>query len=153
MQTLVADYLDLLRAQLAEMHKLLRALPAEAVDWSPGADGNSVAVLAAHLAGSNRYWLGDVLGHRESQRDREAEFATQGVEPIELGGRLEQALADITPIVESLTPEDLTGVRFSPRHGREYSVTWVLFHALEHTAQHVGHAQATGQFWLLKQGE
>jgi len=153
MSTYFADYLDALRGQLAEMRKLLTQLPAEAIDWSPGEEVNSVAVLAAHLAGSNKYWLGDVLGSRESRRNREAEFATRGADAVELAARLEATLADITPIIEGLTLEDLEMQRFSPRHGREYTVSWVLHHALEHTAQHVGHAQITGQMWHLGRGQ
>jgi uncharacterized damage-inducible protein DinB len=146
-----SEYLDVMRLQLAEVRKLLTELPAEALDWTPGGEVNSIAVLAAHLAGSNKYWLGDVLGNRESRRDREGEFATRGVDAIDLAARLEATLMEIAPIVEALTLEDLTKDRFSPRHGREYSVGWVLHHALEHTAQHVGHAQVAGQIWMLNQ--
>lgn len=145
------EYMETLRANLAEVRKLLQELPAEALDWTPGEGVNSTAVLAAHLAGSNKYWLGDVLGNRESHRDRDSEFATQGVDAVDLSARLEATLADITPIVEALTLDDLAKDRFSPRHGREYSVGWVLNHALEHTAQHVGHAQVAGQVWMLNQ--
>jgi uncharacterized damage-inducible protein DinB len=143
------EYLDALRSQLTVVHKLLNDLPAEALDWSPGPEINSIAVLAAHLAGSNKYWLGDVLGSRESRRDREGEFSTRSVDAVELASRLEATVAEITPVIEALQLVDLTKNRFSPRHGREYSVGWVLHHALEHTAQHVGHAQVTGQIWML----
>lgn len=144
-----AEYLDQLGKNLAEFHKLLHDLPAEALDWAPSAEINSIAVLAAHLAGSNKYWLGDVLGSRESRRVREAEFGTRGVDAVELATRLEATVAEITPIVSALSFDDLAKNRFSPSHGREYSVAWVLNHALEHTALHVGHAQVTGQIWML----
>ncbi|MGL4650833.1 MAG: DinB family protein [Caldilineaceae bacterium] len=147
------EYLDVMRAQLAEVRKLLTEMPVAALDWTPGGEVNSIAVLAAHLAGSNKYWLGDVLGSRESRRDRESEFATHGIDAIDLAARLEATLADIAPIIEALTLEDLTKSRFSPRHGREYSVGWVLHHALEHSAQHVGHAQVVGQIWMLNQAK
>ncbi len=137
------EYLDLLRSHHAELRKLLTDLPVATLDWSPGESVNSIAVLAAHLAGSNRYWLVEVLGNRESQRAREAEFSTRQVDGIELASRLDASLNDLTPIVAALTLEELTRARFSPMHGRDFSVAWILAHALEHTAQHVGHAQVT----------
>ncbi len=144
-----AGYLEQLHGNVAEIHKLLHDLPAEALDWAPSDEGNSIAVLAAHLAGSIKYWLGDVLANRESRRDRDAEFVTRGVDAVELATRLEAAVTDVEPIVAALTFDDLAKNRFSPRNGREYSVAWVLNHALEHCALHVGHAQVTGQVWML----
>ncbi len=37
--------------------------------------------------------------------------------------------------------------RTDPRDGREYTVAWALFHALEHTALHLGQMQLTRQLW------
>jgi hypothetical protein len=46
---LFADYLERLEDLQRRLHKDVRDLPAEAMDWSPGPAMNSVAVLLAHI--------------------------------------------------------------------------------------------------------
>ena len=46
-----ADYLQRLEYLQHRLHTDVRDLPAEAMDWSPGPDMNSVAVLLAHITG------------------------------------------------------------------------------------------------------
>ena len=67
-------------------------LPAEALDWKPAPDMNSVTVLLTHTAGALRYWVGDVAGGRPSGRVRAAEFETRDVDAAELMGRLRAAV-------------------------------------------------------------
>jgi hypothetical protein len=146
------EYLMALDALHADFAKQLDGLSAEGLDWSPGEGFNSLAVLAAHLAGSQKYWLGDVLSGRPSVRDRDAEFATSDVDAATLAAKLLAARADSTQIVSGLSLDSFAEMRLSPRHGCEYTVAWVLHHALEHLAQHVGHAQLTRQLWDQRQG-
>ena len=42
--------------------------------WTPGAEFNSVAILLRHLAGSERYWIGEAIGGIPSHRARDKEF-------------------------------------------------------------------------------
>src|SRR4030042_1833836 len=53
--------LEHFREMHAEVLKALDALPPEALDWSPGPEMNSLTVLVMHIAGSERYWVGDVV--------------------------------------------------------------------------------------------
>ena len=46
-----ADYLQRLEDLQHRLHRDVRDLPAEAMDWSPGPAMDSVAVLLAHIAG------------------------------------------------------------------------------------------------------
>ena len=68
------DYYD----RLSELHHDLAAtidgLPIEALDWSPGPDINSLSVLVAHTAGSERYWIGEVAGVDLAGSDRPQEY-------------------------------------------------------------------------------
>lgn len=141
------EYLGTVRLLQEELLKQMDGLGQAGLDWTPCPGANSLAVLAAHLAGSQRYWLSEVLGARPSQRDRDAEFATRGAGRDRLVAQLEAALEEAAATVGSLSLDSLAEVRLSPRHGREYTVAWVLHHALEHLAQHVGHAQLTRQLW------
>lgn len=139
--------LGLLESLHKSMSEALTGLPQEALDWTPGPEMNSMAVLATHVAGSMRYWIGDIAGNDPSDRNRATEFETQQVDAPVLVARLEAALSHSRSVLERLTLEDLNAKRFSPRHGEEYSVSYALFHAFEHTAVHVGHIQLTRQLW------
>jgi uncharacterized damage-inducible protein DinB len=140
-------HLNLLESQHNSICQAIADLPSEALDWSPGPEMNSMGIITAHVAGSMRYWIGDIAGNEPSDRNRETEFQTQRVDAAALVARLEAALTHSRTVLERLTLEDLNIKRFSPRHGEEYSVPWALLHALEHTALHVGHIQVTRQLW------
>jgi hypothetical protein len=87
------------------------------------------------------------LGGDPANRNREAEFKVQGLETDELVQRLNNSFEYIRATLESLTVDDLAGVRETS--GRERSVAWILGHALKHTATHMGHIQLTRQLWEM----
>ena len=74
----LADYFEILRNLHADLEHSLNDLPPEALDWSPGPDMNSLSVLATHVAGSERYWIGDVAGAspRAATGRRSSEYKT-----------------------------------------------------------------------------
>ena len=139
--------LEELRLLHGEMHKALDTLPAEALDWTPGPDMSSLAVLVAHVAGSERYWVGDVVKGDPSFRNREAEFATKGLDAAALKQRLADLDAYEAAAFESLRIRDLDAWKVSPRDGRSVTGGWAVLHALEHTAVHVGHVEILVQQW------
>ncbi len=147
MHVYIAEYLDALRGQHAQLKNALEGMTDEALDWSPVEGANSLAALTAHIAGAQSYLLGDLMTGRASLRDRDGEFATQQLDSIALAARLDAAMEDSTRSLESLTVDDLATERYSARHQRNFTVAWLLNHALEHCAQHVGHAQITRQLW------
>lgn len=141
----LATYLANLRALNDELKALLTGIPTDALDWSPSPESNSLAVLAAHVAGAQSYWLGDVIAARPSRRDREGEFRTRDLDAVSLCAHLDASLDAAEDVLESFSLDALSAERVSPRHNRVYTVDWVLLHTLEHTAQHLGHAQLTRQ--------
>ena len=152
MLKIIEDYFERLEELRADIHAVVDGLPPEAIDWSPGPPVNALAVLLAHVAGSLRYWVGDVAGREPSGRDREAEFRTQGVDAAQLTARLDQAFGAARQVLERLDAADLGATRVPPRGGNEVSVMWALLHALEHTATHLGHMQALRDAWNQKPG-
>ena len=83
-----ADYLERLEDLQHWLHKEVRDLPAEAMDWSPGPEMNSVAVLLAHIAGLLHEGMDIALGDPPG-RVREQEFQTRGVLSAEMLRRLD----------------------------------------------------------------
>ena len=144
---MLQDYFDRLLFLHADLRRAIEGLPPEALDWSPGPEINSIAVLAVHTAGSERYWIGDLIGRDPSGRVRESEFQVQGLAAAELIARLDAALAHSRSVIDRLTLADLDMKRTLQSDGREVSVAWALAHALEHTAIHLGHMQLMRQLW------
>ena len=151
MLQVLEDYLGRLSALHAEIAHAIEGLPQAALDWVPGAEMNSLGVLVVHLAGAERYWIGDVVGGDPSGRDRNAEFRTSGMDGAVLKQRLDDSLAYVRGVLEQLTLPELEATRASPRDGREFTVAWCLAHALEHTAIHLGHIQIIRQLWDQQQ--
>jgi len=151
MELFFRDYFDHLQKLHGEIELVLQDLPQGALDWKPGEGMNSLGVLAFHVAGAERFWLGDVVSGESSNRNREAEFYTQGVNAAELKERLSASLVFSRIVLEDLRLNDLHELRVSPRDGRQFNVGWVLNHALEHIAIHLGQMQITRWFWEQKQ--
>ena len=147
MQKLFVDYLDFLQRRHDDIKRTIEGLPQAALDWVPGSDMNSFCVIAVHLAGSERFWIGDVVAREPSDRDRESEFRAQEVDFAELAERLDDSLAYVRQVLEGLKLEDLGTTCVSPQDGREFTTGWVLLHVLEHAAVHLGHVQLTRQLW------
>jgi uncharacterized damage-inducible protein DinB len=147
MERFFDDYLALLESLHSQMDGTLDGVPEDGLDWVPGAEMNSLGILAAHVAGSERYWIGDVVAQDPSNRDRATEFRTQAQDAAALKRRLADALAHSRSTLQQLTVEGLSETRVSARDGREFTVGWALAHALEHTALHLGHMQITRQMW------
>ncbi len=145
METVFADYLVCLEALHADLAAALEGLSPEALDWSPGAEMNSLSVLAAHTAGAERYLIGEIAGGEPVARDRDAEFRPQGASAAELQARLAAVLAHSRGVLARFTLADLERPCAPLRNGRVHSLAYILDHALDHTALHLGHMQITRQ--------
>jgi uncharacterized damage-inducible protein DinB len=147
MQTFFTSYLDLLQDCHNGILQALEGLPQTALDWIPGPDMNSIAVLLAHITGSERYWIGDIAAQESSNRDRDAEFRVHGVDVDVFRKRLADNMEYARNVLDKMSLEDLESARVSPNNEREYTVAWALLHALEHATLHLGQIQITRQLW------
>jgi uncharacterized damage-inducible protein DinB len=136
-----------LEAMHGDIDQVLSGLPLEALDWVPGEGMNSIAVLAAHVAGSERYWVGELAGGRPAGRVREAEFQTRGVGEEALRSALAESLALSQAVLSGLSVADLETLRENPVWGKQVSIAVCLAHTLEHIGTHLGHMQITRQMW------
>jgi hypothetical protein len=147
MNPFYTDLMDRFHELHSDIEKALDALPAEALDWKPGAEMNSTSVLITHLTGAERFLVGDIVMGESSQRDRQAEFHAEGVGKEALRQRLHETDAYTSTALETLSLSDLEAPRKHPRDGHQLSVGWALLHALEHVATHAGHLDITVQLW------
>ncbi len=146
MEPFFADILDRLLDLHREMAQAFSGLPQEALDWVPAKEMNSLAVLVAHTAGAERYWIGEVAGGLPVERDRDAEFQAAGLDAAALQGLLTASEATAQQVLAGLSPADLEEPRTGPGD-RRLTVGWALAHALEHTGLHLGHMQIVRQLW------
>jgi uncharacterized damage-inducible protein DinB len=123
----------------------LSGLDTQALDWVPAEGMNSLAVLATHIAGSEKFWISDITMQEPTGRDRPAEFQAKGNDAAHLIGLLDSSLAIIEGAFERLTRDDLGQPRTSPLDGKSYDVAWSITQSLTHTALHLGHIQLTRQ--------
>lgn len=152
----IQEYLATLNELQAQVKGLLEGLPQEALDWRPiRGEGelatNSLAVIVTHLAGSERYWMKEIIGGQPIQRNREAEFVTQGLTVSQLTSRLDAAAKSAGEILSSLKESQL-------EEGRKYrdrpvTIRWSILHVIEHLSQHIGHMQLTRQLWRARSGK
>lgn len=123
----------------------LAGLSTDQLDWRPGADENSLAVLALHALDAERFLLAAVADE-VIERDREAIFRIRAILPAALlemvrsrSDEMESRLArlPIARLEATISRGSLSG-----------SGLWFLVHAVEHTREHIGQAQLTRQLLL-----
>ena len=141
---LFTDYLDRLEDLQHRLYEEVRDLPTEAMDWVPGPEMNSVAVLMAHMIGLLHEGIDIALGDAPG-RVRTQEFQTRGVLSVEMLRRLDAVIDYARGSLPGLDLEDLD----QERKDEDGPVIcgWALLHALEHAYLHLGHLQLTCQLW------
>ena len=145
----ITSYLEWIEELRGQVSQIITDLPVEALNWRPveGEDHatNSLAVLAAHIAGAEHHWLYEVVGQQPATRDRPTEFVTTAVTPTDLLTKLTTTGEETRQIMTTLTADSLDQTR--NRHNHTFTVRWCIMHVIEHTALHLGHMQLTYQLW------
>lgn len=130
-----------------EIKKAITGLSVEALDWVPAGNTNSINVLVTHLAAAEQYWGVTVPLGKASDRVREEEFEAAGMTEPGLVQLLDESLEIVRAGFEEMTLADLEVIRHAEKQNMDVTAGWAILHALEHTAQHVGHIQMTVQLW------
>ena len=149
------NYLGRIEDLRRQVGELIDGLPAEALNWrliesDEEHSTNSIAVLAAHIAGAEHFWIAEVVGGYPPTRDRDAEFLTEASDASELLRCLEETGAETRNVLSFLSEADLDSTREA--RGRTVSVRWGILHIVDHTALHLGHMQITHQLWMGGRG-
>ncbi len=145
-----ATYAERLQDRRAELLKALDGLDAEGLNWKPLAEGtNSIAVLATHALGSERQWIHQIVGGKQIERNRKAEFTTrleEGASPVEsLKAQYAAVALESQNVLAALQPADMDAVRTTGQGPR--TVRWCILHSLEHYTEHLAQIWLTRQLW------
>jgi uncharacterized damage-inducible protein DinB len=101
---------------------------------------NTAGIILRHIAGSERYWIGEVVGGRPAHRRRASEFEHDWVEGATVWAELARVRALTREVLEALRPEDLLAVVTVERSGGPAVETkaYAVLHAIQHAAFHLG---------------
>lgn len=140
-------YIERLRAFRQDMFKAMDGLSAAGLNWKPTRrETNSAFILATHLLGSEKQWLHRVVGGREVQRDRDAEFRARGKDTASLRNAFDAVAHETEVILAPLSSTDYDATR-ETANNKKVTVRWVVLHMIEHYAEHVGQISLTRQVW------
>ena len=136
---------------LKSLKRELEAIPDEAVLWqaAPGIT-NTVGVLARHLTGNLRHFIGAQLGGTGYVRDRDAEFA-QRVSRAELVTEVDEAIAAIQRTMPKLTDADMA--KPYPLAVAGMTTGDFLMHLAAHFAYHLGQLDYLRRFLTGEAGK
>jgi len=149
MNVIVTEAIRTFTGQEERFLAVITGLPTRALNWSPGPDMNSLAVLTVHTWGAAVAWTERAAGH-EIARDRKAEFHVVRDEAT-LASLVRRQATRVREATQTLTPADFATLRARP-NGEAFTVAYCLIHALEHTQEHLGQALLTRQLWEQTQG-
>ena len=146
---------DGMKQVLAEHHaswrEVLDGLTPEALNWTPGPETNSIAVLVTHSLGAEESLLSTVVG-RTLSRDRDAEFRVHSSDAAALARRVDEVGTRTAALVDAIGADDLSEIRqpANDRLNRRFPGIWWLLHAVEHNREHIGQAMLTRQLYELR---
>jgi uncharacterized damage-inducible protein DinB len=110
--------------------------------WTAGREFNSVAILLRHLAGSERYWIGEAIGGIPSHRVRDKEFEHDRPRREDVLRAVEEARRVTRQVLAPLTMADLEAEAALSGAGgtapRRRTKLWSLLHYIEHLGYHRG---------------
>jgi len=137
----IAAYLDETWSSLLES---VKGADDALFHWAPGPEFNSVAILLRHLAGSERWWIGEAVGGVPSHRQREAEFRHDRPRREDVLRSVDEARGVTRRVLSGLTMQDLQAetppnvTRGNPP--KRPTKLWALLHYAEHLGYHRGQA-------------
>ena len=123
-----------------------------AVSREGGGEMNTLAAMAVHTASAGRWMFVHQVCGEDLDRDRDAEFHAVATR-AEIEAHFQEfldAMRERACVLES-TDLDQMPPTIRPNHPTWTRAHW-LFHMVEHTGIHVGHAQIHRQLWEAEKG-
>lgn len=145
------DLLATLERLTEQMVTAMASAPLGALDWRPGPETSSAAVLFTHTLGASRHWLTSIVAGESSDRVREREFEAVGPEVGDIRERAQRWLADARRILEPMSTDDLDRPCRMPSSSEPWMQTLTargaVLHVIEHIGMHIAHLELTIQLW------
>ncbi len=144
------------RKSIADLRDVARGLSAEALNWRPAPETNSIASQVAHVTLSGSFFLQAAAG---TDRDLAGYLAVRE-EPFHSGAD-EQALLQMLDAFErevearlETVPAGSLGevIDWSKWDRGLVTVAWCLLSVVEHVREHVGASMLTRQLWFEERG-
>ena len=127
----------LLRDYPGQITACLDLLDEDQIWWRPHEQANAIANLLLHLAGSNRYYLEQVIAGRDIIRNRDEEFTARGGYSVaqirETWDGAQRVTADV---LNALEPFQM--MQGTDRTGKATTYGQILLHVTHHNATHMG---------------
>jgi uncharacterized damage-inducible protein DinB len=145
---------ELTDESIAGIREAIQGASADALNWRPGDDTNTIAVLTVHALHSTRWWLSVATDAPAPERDRPSEFEARASSAEELVALVDSMAEDCRSLLVARTFDPGASRTSRTTYGPPETVTaaWALLHAVEHLREHVAHLQLTRQLWDLGPG-
>ena len=126
----------ILLRDLRALDREIAAYPDDASLWvTPPGITNSGGMLAQHLNGNLRHFIGTAFGKTGFVRDRDAEFATRDRTREQIRADIQQTITEVGNTLDKMSVDDFNGI--FPVQIRDRSVRAADF--LTHLAAHLGY--------------
>lgn len=135
--------------QHASYRSVVEGLSADALNWKPGDETNSIAVLISHAMDAELFLMASSVGI-ELDRDREAKFKVVASSAEEMLRVIDETERDVDGYIDAMTGELLAADHARP--GRTHTGAWWFLHAVEHSREHLGQAFLTRQLYEQQAG-
>jgi uncharacterized damage-inducible protein DinB len=99
---------------------------------------NSAGNLCLHLCGNLQHFIGAILGNTGYVRERDAEFSKRDVPAAELIAEIERTMAVLSPVLKSLSDQDMAKPFPVKVFAEEMSTAQFLLHLQGHLNYHLG---------------
>ncbi|HEV2108164.1 MAG TPA: DinB family protein [Thermomicrobiales bacterium] len=149
MEPVVVAIVDLYRSVHEQLRQIIQDMDDEELNWSPGPEMNSVAVLVTHTLASELDTL-TFVRDVPNERDRESEFQVEAASASDLLASLDRADAVLAEHAGALGPGQLDAIRTRPGRDPQQGVHW-LINNYGHAREHLGHAQLTKLLYEQRQ--
>jgi len=142
----------LVSESLGELRESIESLPAEALNWRPTDDTNSIAILVTHAMGATRLWLRLAMGMPLPDRDRDSEFRASTDDATELRRFVEDMARDCIVALASSDNVDWSAMRNTEGRGGDappqVPAAYALIHVSEHLRGHVDQISLMRHLWV-----
>lgn len=145
MEPVVDAVVDLYGSVHRQLREVIDGMDTEALNWAPGPEMNSLAVLVTHTVASELDTL-TFVRDVPSERDRDAEFRTKTPDVTELMKTLDRGDANLAEHGKAITASQLDAMRERPGRDPQVGLHW-LVNNCGHAREHLGHAQMTKLLW------